>query len=196
MITRIFLESYWLLIIVWVVVQFVLVCVWSLWRARASSWMVGVGLLMLPILLVVSRLVVTSGEQIRSLCYELAAAVEAGDLAALRVRLSPGLEVTSLSRDKLIDRIESAITRHSVREPRLSRFALEDVTRNKGVVLFSASARVDSREVGLLTLATRWRLTCRRSEESGGSDSWQVTRIELIPTPPLNIRSVDDLLRR
>ena len=144
-----------------------------------------------PLLLILSIVVVTSREQIIELCEDLARHVDKGDVAAVGARLAADFEAGQLDRDEFVDRLERTLIRHRVDDPELRGFVVTFPAKNVGVAEFRASASVRSPELIYDRFTSRWRATCRRS---GGE--WKITKLESLPTPPLNIGDVRHWLER
>ena len=191
MITRILFESLWLLAVVWVVVQFTLIAIWSRQRNRLWARTVWGGFAAGPLLLILSIVVVTSREQIIELCEDLARHVDKGDVAAIDPRLAADFEAGQLGRDEFVDRLERTLTRYRVDNPELRGFVVTFPAKDVGVAEFRASASVRSPELIYDRFTSRWRATCRRS-----NGEWKVTKLESLPTPPLNIGDVRHWLER
>ncbi len=174
----------------WVAVQFVLIAIWSLRRSRPWARTVWVGLVVLPLLLTLSSVVVTARERIIAACEHLAASVEAGDLPAIEQMLADDFEVEGYDRDAFVERVEQTLTRYRVWDVNLRQFEVSFSRKDVGVVEFHATAHVRSPELVHDWFASRWRLTFHRK-----GDTWRLTGIRSIPTPPLNLGELRGWLR-
>lgn len=188
--TRVLWESLWLLGVVWVGVLFVLIFGWSVQRTDHWRRAVWAGLVMGPLLLVVSQLVVTSRERVENLCRELARAVDAGEVSEIRAALAPEFHAAGLDANEFVDRVERVLSRVRVEDARLSAFDVSFSSPYEAMAEFTASAHIRAEESYLDWLVSRWRLTFRRT-----GDQWFVTEIETVRTPPLNLPSLSELLR-
>ena len=188
--SRLLLESPYLLIPVWLIVQFILVALWSHLRRRWCARLVWVGFAALPLLLLLQHFVVTPREQIITLCRELAEFVEDGDLMAIRARLSPDLDAEGMDRDELIDLAERTLTRYHVTHARLSGFEVSFPAHGPATAQFKATCEPVTQEEFLDRVLTAWRIQLRRT--AGG---WEVIRIEMRETPFSPLSSLHQLIR-
>ncbi len=195
-ISRLLLESLWLLAVVLVAVQFALIVVWSWLRSRAAARAVWIGFAAIPALLILSTVVETPRERIIQVCRELADAVEtvtqrpAGDIGVIGQHLAGSFEANGLDRTEVLDRAKAVFERYTIHDPRLRNFEVTLPQQDMGTATFNASCRVESQEGYYGYLPTRWRLRFRLL-----GDTWKVTRAEPIPIPPLNLRGLDEVLR-
>ena len=93
------------LLILLVVIELVLIAVWSRRRSDLTTRLVlGVliGAITLPIL---SHFVITPRERIVALCHELAGAVEASNIASIRRHLAADFEAAGLNRMEFADQV-------------------------------------------------------------------------------------------
>lgn len=190
MVQRILLESVWLLVIAWVVVQFVSVALWSWRRSKATKRLALGGLVALPLLLATSLAVETPREQVVNVCQFLGTAVEEADIAAVERLLTPEFEAGDLDGGAFIDRLAEKLSRFRVRALSLSRFVIRVDGIDRIVAEFSALCSVRSPDVVYDRIRSRWRLVFHRQ---GGE--WRVAEIDSVPAPPLNLRNVDGWLR-
>lgn len=188
--TRLLFESLWQLAAAWIAAQFLLVVIWS--ATRTDFWRRAVwgGFALGPMLLILSKVVVTPREGVEAVCRDLARAVDEGDLAPIRAALSPDFQAADLDAIRFMERVESVLSRVRVEGARLSAFSVTFPARSEAVAEFTASAHVRSEETFLEWLLSRWRLTFRQS-----GDQWLVTGIETIRSPTLNLPGLRDLLR-
>ena len=190
MILSLFFERALLLAAILAVGVVILLFRWANRRDRASVRAVLIGLGLLVFAPSVSLLVVTDREEIMTACDQLARAVDAGDLGAIHDALAPELTAASLDRAAFLERVERALTRFRVDQPRLWGFEIELGPSGRAVAEFSASAQIRAAEGVWDRLPTMWKLALRREGQR-----WRVTRIESLPVPPLNLRTTDDWLR-
>ena len=144
----------------------------------------------MPLLITISISVVTPGEQIITICRELAHAVEQADVAGMDRRLDDDFEAVDLNRGAFVDRVERTLTRWHVQDARLYRFSVTFPQPERGVVEFNTSCFIDALDVTHQRLLSRWRVTFKQSGRA-----WLVTRIEVVPTPLSPIRDLRDVLR-
>jgi len=189
-ITRILFESNWLLLIVWVPVQFVLIAVWFRLRTRVTARIVWIGFTALPVLAVTSTLVETRREQVVAACHELAAYVCRANLPALDRRIAAEFQADELDREAFLTRLEQALARHRVADVSMRGFGVTFPDRDRAVAEFHAAAYVQSADLPYDRLTSRWRLTFRRE-----GDRWLLTALEPRPTGPLDPRRLQDWLR-
>ena len=175
MMSRIFFESLWLLVVVWFAVQFVLVAVWSWRRTSTPARVVWGGFAALPLLIALSMWVVTPRERIVQLCEELAGFVDDGNITAIGLRLTDDFALEDYDRKAFLARVERSLTDYRVDNPRLSSFRVELSDPDNGTVEFHASARVRSQDLVQDWVPSRWRLTVRQV-----ADVWRVSRIEAL----------------
>ena len=190
MISRVLLDSLWILAAVLVAVQLVLIAIWSRLRSRGAGRAVWIGFAAIPTLLILSAVVVTPRERIIIICHDLADAVEANNPAGIEAYLSGDFQAGGLDRLQFMDHAEATLERFSVYYPELRRFEVTFPRKDKTVATFNVFCRIESPEAMLGWLPTRWRLTFRYV---GGA--WKVTNIESIPIPPLHIDDLTDLPR-
>ena len=192
-------ESPWLLLVLLAAMQFGLLMIW--WRRRTRAWsrIVIAGLAAMATLPLLSHLIVTPRERIVRTCRELAVMVEAGDVAGIGGHLADDFEVAGMNRTELLVRVEKTIKRYVVENVRLHAFAVIFPRKDEGVAEFNAVCRIRSAEMPIERLLSRWRLTFRgpsrgQGRGQGRDGSWQVTKIEVVPTPLSPIRNVRDWL--
>lgn len=190
MISKLLFESPWLLLALLVPIQFGLICIWS-WR-RSLLWarFVWIGFAAIPTLLLLSVVVVTPRERIIRLCCNLAAVVEAGDVAAIGKHLADDFEAAGFDRPEFLDRVEQSLTRYRVNNASLRGFDVAFPREGEGVAVFNAVCSVRSADAYFDRLASRWRVTFR-----GRSRSWRVMKVEALPTPLSPIRDLRDWIR-
>lgn len=190
MATRLFLESTWGLLAVLVGCQFALVSLWSWRRSRLLGRAVLVGLAIIPVLLVVSSVVVTQRERVIRLCEELADLVDRGEVTALSTYLSDDFSAGSMDASAFVDRLEDSLRRFHVDDPVLRGFEVAFADDGGCRVTFDASARIRSVDRFTDRVRSRWRVTLRRR-----GSTWEVSRLEALPTSFSPIRSLGDWLQ-
>jgi len=190
MITRILLESHWLLLFTWLPVQFVIIAVWSRRRTRLTARIVWIGFAALPVLAIVARLVVTRREQVIGACHELATYVRKANLPALERRIAPDFETDDLDREAFLARLEQTLDRYRVVDVSLRAFEVTFSDQERAEAEFHATAYVQSANLPYDRLSSRWRLTFRRA-----GDRWLLTALEPRPVGPLDLRRLQDWLR-
>ncbi len=190
MMSRIFLESLWLLAVVWFAVQFVLVAVWSWRRTSTPARVVWGGFAALPLLIGLSLWVVTPREQIVQMCEGLVGFVDNGNIKAIDLRLTDDFVLENYDRKAFLARVERSLTEYRVDNPRLSSFRVELSDSDHGTVEFHASARVRSQDLVQDWVPSRWRLTVRKV-----GDVWLVSRIEALSVGPPGFSNVLEWVR-
>lgn len=184
------LENLWALAGFLVALEFLLVVIWSrrrTWNWARAAW---IGLAMIPAGLMLSALVVTSRESVITFCWELARAVDEGDLGFITSQLADDFQADGIDRRVMVERLEQTLTRFRVDHPRLRNVEVTFTTEQSAVATLTAACGVRSVDAVFDDLPSRWRVTLRRS-----GDSWLVVRIESIPIPPLHLRDLRDWLR-
>ena len=171
-------ESPLKLILLLLLVEFVLVQVWSRRRTpRAARVAVG-GLVAIPVLLVIQFLVVTEQEQITRTCRLLAGTVGNADIAAFAARVSRDFSVTRGDRRwgkaELMEDLKSVLTQWDVQEERLSGFEIE-VDGDSAVANFRASCRLVSADILVPYHVSFWRLSFEKRR-----DVWRVTHVQRV----------------
>lgn len=190
MLTNLLFESLPKLLGVVVVVNFLLICLWSWRRSDVTRQAVWIGLAAFPVLLVVSHFVVTTRERIVILCESLADAVEEGDVPFVIRHLETEFRLDELDRDAVSDRLTATLSRVRVTNIRLSAFDVTLTGKRGAVAVFRSTCHVRAEEVPYEWLPLAWKLTLRAD-----GDSWLIERIESVPVPPLNIKHWRQLLR-
>ena len=191
MVTGLLFERLWLLGLVMVGLSFVMIGWWSWRRSLASARALKATLIAFPLLMLLSHLVVTDGEQMIETCNALAAAVRGDDMATIERHLSDELSVAGMDRDRFLDQVTATLTRYDVVRARLKRFNVEHIASGVGAVTFVASASIRTKDDFAMDLPTRWRVTFQRE-----GDVWMVIKLKTIAIPPLNIGDVQALMSR
>lgn len=190
MMSRIFFESLWLLVVAWFAVQFVLIAVWSWRRTSTPARVVWSGFAALPLLIGLSMWVVTPRERIVQLCEGLAGFVDNGNITAIGLRLTDDFALEDYDRQAFLARVERSLTHYRVDNPHLSSFRVELSDSDHGTVEFHASARVRSPDLVQDWVPSRWRLTVRQV-----GDEWRVSRIEALSVGPPGLGNVLEWVR-
>ncbi len=190
MINRLLFEDLLLLALLLGIAEFVLLWHWARRRDRASSRALLVGLSASTALIFLSALVHTPREQVVDVCHHLATLVDEGDVAKIGDVLHDEFQAGSLGRAAFLSRVESALTRYRVDQPRLRGFEVTVTGGDQAIANFQASAQIRSAEQVYGRLPSRWGVAFRRT-----GSTWKVTSVESIPVPPLNLRNLDEWLR-
>lgn len=190
MLQHIFLESRVLLFGVWIVVQLVLIAIWSSRRTRAASRAVWIGLVALPTLMLVSTVVHTEREKLMALCRTLARHIQHGEARPIESRLADDFSAAGLDRDAFIERLEPALERFGLDNIRLTQFDITFDGDDRATVELSASCNVRTADRFLSQVLSRWRVVFARIH-----GEWQITTIEAVPTPFSPIRNLRDWIR-
>lgn len=181
MLLHLFLESVPLLIAVLVPIQLVLIGHWSWRRSKATRRAMQAGFAALPILLVTSLAFETRRENVIALCRMLAEAVEAGDVVTIANHLADDLEVRGLDREMLMNRLTERLERTHVQDASLRGFTVT-FAGAQGTAEFTARATVRDPDLSYQWIISRWRLVLRPAGET-----WEISRLESLPVPPLNL---------
>jgi len=190
MISTLLFENLWALAALLVAVETVLIVVWARRRTRASVRAAWVGFAMIPASLTLSILIETPRERVIAFCWELARAVDEGEVNSIAEHFADDFQTDGFDRSAFVDRLEQTLTRFRVDQPRLRDFEVAFPTDESAVVTLTATCRIRSIDAVFDHLPSRWRLTLRRDR-----DSWLVVKIESIPILPLNLRDLRDWLR-
>ncbi|MFH1111275.1 MAG: hypothetical protein V1790_19080 [Planctomycetota bacterium] len=190
MISTLLFENLWALAALLVAVEALFVVIWSRQRTPAWARAVCVGFAMIPACLTLSILIETPRERVIAFCWELAGAVDEGEVKSIAEHFADDFQTDGFDRSAFVERLEQTLTRFRVDQPRLRDFEVAFPTDESAVVTLTATCRVRSIDAVFDHLPSRWRLTLRRDR-----DSWLVAKIESIPIPPLNLRNVRDWLR-
>lgn len=163
---------------------------WANRRDTSSARAVWIGVGLMILAPTVSILVVTVREEIAEACEGLARAVDEGDVAAISEMLAPEFTAGGLDRAVFVERVERALTRFRVDQPRLWGYEIDLSSDGSAVATFSASAQLHGADGVWDRLPTRWKVSFRLEGRS-----WRAERIESVPVPPLNLRTTDDWLQ-
>lgn len=183
-------ENPWALAGLLIAVETVFVVFWARHRTAAWAWAVWIVLAISPAALTLSELFETPRERVVAFCWELAHAIDEGELAPIAAHIAEDFQTDGLDRPAFVQRLEQTLTRFRVDHPRLRDFEVTFPTDRSAVAVLTATCLVRSIDAVFDHLPSRWRLTLRRD-----GDSWQVVGIESIPIPPLNVRDLRDWLR-
>lgn len=187
---RFLLEDVWKLVVLWAVLQFLLVCLWSWTRARRVAVANWVTLAMIPVLSGISIFIQTPAEQIIETCQRAARAVDIGDMRTIAELLSIEFKAGTLDREAFLARLEGTLTRVRVDKPRLRAFDVTVTSQTVAEAVFRASCRVRTPEFSRNGLLSKWRIRFQRE-----ADTWRLTGIESLPVPPMNVRVLGDWFR-
>lgn len=188
--TALLLEHPVVLALCWLVMEIVLLAVWSSRRTRATRNAALIGLAALPVLEAVNFLVVTPREQVITICHDMADAVERNDMDALARHVDAEFSAVDLDRHGFLEAVSNTLSHFRVEEPYLHQF---DVTISKGdtaVAEFNASCYVVAQGVRQQRLLSRWRVMMRRR-----GDAWRMITVDALPTAMSPIRNLRDVLR-
>lgn len=190
MFVRFFLERWWLLCAVLVVVELVCFAVWTRRRTTLAARVTWISLAAVVVLPVVSHLVVTQRERVERLCRNMAHLIDVGDIPALKIHLAGDFEVAGLDRDEFLSRVASALSRYRVDRPSLHRMNVTFPRAGEAVAVFDAVCSVRSQHNYLDRLLSRWQVSLVQADPG-----WRVVTIEAIPSPLSPIRNLRDFLR-
>ena len=149
------------------VVQFVLLVVWSRRRTERARRIMLAGFVVGPLLVLIQWLVVTEAERLRSTCEALAEAVRDADVPAFERHLAADFSFDgpqlgrSLDKAATCERLEQQLKRYRIENPRLGSFEIE-VTGGRAVVHLTARCRVVSADEIEPTVVSDWELTFER----------------------------------
>lgn len=188
--TALLLEHPVLLAVCWLVVEIILLAVWSSRRTRATRNAALIGLAALPVLEAVNLLVVTPREQVISICHEMATAIERNDVDSLARYVDTEFSAVDLDRQAFLDAVSRTLSRFRVEEPYLHQFAVTISKGDTAVAEFNASCYVVARGVRQQRLLSRWRVMLRRR-----GDPWRMITVDALPTAMSPIRNLRDVLR-
>ncbi|MCH7873329.1 MAG: hypothetical protein IID33_16660, partial [Planctomycetes bacterium] len=116
---RFFLERWWLLCGVLVVVELVCFAAWTRRRTTPAARATWISLAAVVVLPLVSHWVVTQRERIERLCRDMAHMIDVGDVQSLAIYLGEDFEAAGLDRDEFLSRVARALTRYRVDRPSL-----------------------------------------------------------------------------
>lgn len=170
-------------------VSLVLLFRWAYRRDRTSAKALFISLGATLLGPLVSVLVVTQREEVIATCLQLASAVDAGDVSVIESSLDDSFEAGGLNRGEFVERLEAALSRYRVDQPRLRAFDVK-VDDSAATAEFIASAQVRFAEGAWDRLPTKWRVRFRRL-----GNQWLIASIESIPVPPLHMKTTGEWLR-
>lgn len=177
------------LLLYWVAMQFILICIWSARRDRTAARLVWSGFAAIALLQTAALLIDTPAERIVALCRAMAKAVDEGEITTLARHLHSDFTAGGLDKEEFVSAVSSALTRYRVDNPRLRRFAVEFPAEGEARATFNASSRVrTARSYG--HIPSRWRAHFRDYQ-----GTWQLTRLESLPVPPLHVADLGQWLR-
>jgi len=172
MVTCILFENWWLLLGVWVPVQFVLIAMWSWLRSTMAKRLVWSGFVTLPVLLVVSMMVVTDREKIVEQLDELAHAVEQANIDDIASHFAEDFESQGYSRLQMLKHIDARLSQYPLSKARISQVKVE-VDGDEAAVKFRGSANIRVPEIPYQYGTALWRSQWRRSQQG-----WLMTSLE------------------
>ena len=184
-----FLERAWLLGGYLVVLQFLLIVIWSRWRTRLWTQAVWCGFVVLVGAPLLSLAVTTPRERIINLCQSLAQLIDDGDPLGMESLLSKDFRAGELDAVSFLEKVEVSLTRYRVDHPRLGRFQVAFPDSVNATVLFDVHCAVRSVDTYLDHVFSRWKLTFHRD-----AGTWRVTHLEAVPTPLSPVRRLGDWL--
>lgn len=184
------LESLLGLLAALLAVQFLLISLWSWRRSPTTGRAVWIGFLAMPILLLTSWLVITPRERLLHICREIALHAELKEVDAIGNYFSSNVDADGWDRHELLENIDRVLSTYRLERTTFSGFEVT-AQGNEHVAEFGASCDISTRDGDLQRLPTAWRLTFRRSDQE-----WEIIRVESVPVPPLQIRDLQDLMRR
>ena len=183
--SRLLLEKPWILLLILITIQFALIVIWSRLRSRLWGRAVWTGFAAIPLFVAVSVAVVTPRERIITICRDLAAMVDDGDITSIGEHLAEDFNAGGYGSEEFLQRLESRLTIYHVDNARLRGFEVTLSGRSEATAVFGAICSVRSADGFLDRLFTRWRLTVRRNGQN-----WKVAQVESLPTPLLPFRDV------
>ena len=190
MMARFFLERWWLLCGVLVVVELVCFAAWTRRRTTPAARATWISLAAVVVLPLVSHWVATQRERIERLCRDMAHMIDVGDVQSLAIYLGDDFEAAGLDRDEFLSRVARALTRYRVDRPSLHRMSVTFPRSGEAVAVFDAVCSVRSQQNYLDRLFSRWQVSLVRAESG-----WRVVTIKAIPSPLSPIRNLRDFLR-
>ncbi len=172
MVTRILFENLWLLLGVWVPVQFVLIAMWSWLRSTMTKRFVWSGFAALPILMTLSMMVVTEREKIIGHLNALARAVEQADIDEIASHLAEDFEARGYDREQMLRRIDARIDQYPASHVRISQVVVT-VDGDEAAVKFRGSGNIRAPEIPYQYATTLWKSKWRRIQ-----NDWLMTSLE------------------
>jgi len=182
----VFFEQPYALIPLLIVAAYVCLVVWlrrRTVRAKRALWIAAILLVLLP---VVQRLVVTDRERIRAVSAAIAAAVDAGDVAALSEHVADDFRVRDIDRAALLELAKSAMDRHRPRDVKLSDVRVT-VTGDRAEVTQTSTCFVES-DVYSGRVTVNWTAVFVRAR-----GAWRLQFADIRPTPLLPIDQLEDV---
>ena len=183
-------ERPWVLVPTLVVLQGILVGIWSLRRTRAMKRAVRFGFVIAPTLVILQSVVVTRHERLIAACQSLADAVESGRLQTVRTRLTEDFSADGLDREAFMGRLERALARYHPSDVVLYDFDFVSSSESDATVEFTSMCDADYEGAYLRRISARWRLGM--VDDDG---RWQVASVEVVPTGASPIAHLRDLTR-
>lgn len=109
-------DSFWTLIVALVVIQIVLIAVWSSRRTNRSRLVMLAGFALCVVLPVMSRLVVTDREQVAGVCETLVDLTELGDVNGIARHIADDFNADGINRDGFNEAVKSTLTSVQVQD--------------------------------------------------------------------------------
>jgi len=184
-----------LLVPLLVVVQFVLIVIWSRRRTPRARRAVLAGFFVAPLLVVLQSAVVTDRERLTRACVALADACRRGDVPGFGRYVSPSFAAAAgpgqdpFTRSSLLEWLEHTLIAYRVEEPRLRAFEIT-CEGPHAVVRFEASCRVVTDRDIAPGILSRWELHFELRD-----GQWLVTDIRPLPSRWFPFRRLADLPR-
>ncbi|MCG3137138.1 MAG: hypothetical protein HJJLKODD_00981 [Phycisphaerae bacterium] len=185
--SRILFESPFLLCIALIPVLLAAVGWWNVTRSPASRRTMLAVLLAIPLLFVLQSMVVTTREKLEQTLQHLANHVEAGDIPAIMVLISPHAQFTGgMNRIQFKDWVEVILRKYDVREPSVHIIELK-LQGERAEVVTTGNCSVTA-EGWSHMIPSKWRLNLEFSDQQ-----WLITDlvpIEIAETPYRSLESI------
>ncbi len=172
MITQILFENLWLLLGVWVPVQFTLIALWSWLRSTTTKRFVWSGFAALPILMTISMMAVTDREKIVEHLNALALAVEHANIDEIALHFAEDFEARGYDREGMLKRIDTRLAQYPASHVRISQVKIS-FDGDEATVEFRGSANIQAPEIPYQYGTALWHSKWRRTK-----NSWLMTSLE------------------
>ena len=188
-IQRLLFESPLLLIGCLVILQLVLIRVWSGRRTPGSRWAMLIGFALFPLLLGLQAAVVTHRERVTAVVETLVEATQQGDVPGIAAHIADNFEAEKLDRREFLDGVRSVLTRYHVENARRRNL---EITINgfEAEARFGVICRIVTAEEMIPNFASAWTVRFALID-----DRWQATSVEPRPTPVFQYRHLGELMR-
>ncbi|MFQ5489980.1 MAG: nuclear transport factor 2 family protein [Phycisphaerae bacterium] len=189
------LESPWLLVPTLVVIQFVLVAIWSRFRTLRWRRTMLAGFLIGPLLVLAQAWIQTDAERLTAICRQMADAVEAVDPPGFAQYISEGFRAAGrpgqdgLDRQELLDQLSQLLNVYRIEQPRLRGFVVQ-VDGDQATVRYAATCRVIAPDQVLPLVTSAWELIFARR-----NGQWRVVDLHPRSTPTFPFTSLDEIPR-